>query len=549
MSNVKRTILVTSSLIYANGPVHLGHLVEYIQSDIWVRFQRMRGHQCIFICGDDAHGTPIMINAHKHGLTPEVLIEEIYHQHLADFSAFHIVFDNFHTTHSDENKELVHLFYQRLFSKGDIKIREIEQAYDPVEHMFLPDRYVKGECPRCGADNQYGDNCEVCGATYQPLELKNPKSVLSGAVPIQKKSDHYFFELPHYEDSLKKWLRQGKLSLQVVHKLEEWFKAGLQSWDISRDAPYFGFEIPGASDKFFYVWLDAPIGYMASFKNLCHRRLDLDFSYFWEPESPVELYHFIGKDIIYFHALFWSACLEGAGFRLPTNIFCHGFLTVNGQKMSKSRGTFINARDYLNHLDPEYLRYYYAAKLNGEVEDLDLNFEDLMLRVNADLVGKVVNIASRTASFINKQFDGLLAEYLVKPSLYEHFVKEGDAIADHFERLNYSLAIRKIMHLADEVNRYIDEAKPWILAKDLEKAKEVQLITTMGLNLFKVLMTYLKPILPVMAEKVETFLNISPLSWESLKEPLLHHKIRTFEPLMLRVQEEQIQKLTENMKS
>lgn len=543
MSNSKRTILVTSALIYANGPVHLGHMLEHIQADIWVRFQRMRGHACLFICGDDAHGTPIMINAQKRGITSEALIEEVYIQHQADFSDFQISFDNYHTTHSPENQELVYLCYERLLARGDIQVREIEQAYDPVEHMFLPDRYVKGECPKCGALDQYGDNCEVCGATYLPSELKNPKSVISGAVPIQKKSSHYFFELPNYQASLKEWLEQGQLQTPILHKLQEWFETGLTPWDISRDAPYFGFEIPNVPNKYFYVWLDAPIGYMASFKNLCQRRPDLEFSHFWGKDSPVELYHFIGKDIVYFHALFWTATLEGAGFRKPSNLFCHGFLTVNGQKMSKSRGTFLNARDYLNHLDPEYLRYYFAAKLSDGVEDLDLNFEDFLARVNSDLVGKIVNIASRTASFINRRFNGQLADHLLNPALHAHFVEEGESIAEAFERRQYSHAIRKIMALADEANRYIDEVKPWVLAKEAGKEEDVQQVCTLSLNLFKVLMTYLKPVLPSMAQKVERFLNIPEMTWENRRDVMIAHVIHPFEPLMQRVQEEQIEAL------
>ncbi len=543
MQNSKRTLLVTAALTYANGPIHLGHLVEYIQADVWVRFQRMLGNTCLFIGGDDAHGTPIMITAQKQGITPEALIETIHQQHQADLNDFYISLDNFHTTHSEENQALVNLFYERLEAQGDISVREIEQAYDPIENMFLPDRYVKGECPRCGAAEQYGDSCEVCGATYTPSELKQPKSVISGAVPIQKKSSHYFFELPHYQAFLQRWLHEGRLQTSIVHKLEEWFGVGLESWDISRDAPYFGFKVPGAEDKYFYVWLDAPIGYMASFQHLAKRRPELDFSYFWEKNSPVELYHFIGKDIVYFHALFWTATLESAGFRKPTNLFCHGFLTINGHKMSKSRGTFINARDYLEHLDPESLRYYFAAKLGDGIEDIDLNFEDFMLRVNADLVGKVVNIASRTAGFIHKKFEGQLSAEFPDSPLLEHLIAEGDVIAEDFEARHYNQAVRKIMALADEVNRYIDDAKPWVLIKEPGKEQEVQQICTYSLNLFKVLMTYLKPILPIMAQKVEMFLNIPPMMWGNREEALLSRTIHPFEPLMLRVQEEQIHAL------
>jgi methionyl-tRNA synthetase len=530
-----KNILVTSALPYANGPLHLGHLVEHIQADIWVRFQKLRGHHCIFICGDDAHGTPIMISAQKSGITPEQLITEIHKDHVEDFQRFYISFDHYYTTHSLENHDLSILIYERLRNRGDITIRTIKQSYDPIAKMFLPDRYVKGECPRCGTKDQYGDNCEVCGATYYPSELKNPISTISGTTPIEKESEHYFFNLKKYQHMLQQWLQQGHVQKQMVNKLLEWFEGGLEPWDISRDAPYFGFEIPDAPGKYFYVWLDAPIGYMASFKKLCELRGDLDFDRYWGKESDIELYHFVGKDIIYFHALFWPAMLQGSDFRLPTAIFTHGFLTVQGKKMSKSRGTFITAKDYLEQLNPEYLRYYFAAKLGSGIDDIDLNFEDLSQRVNADLVGKVINIASRCAGFITKHFASKLSENLPRPKLFADFVAKGDEIATLFESRDYNQAVREIMGLADLANQYIDEMKPWLLAKQSEHLPEVQTICTQGLNLFRVIMTYLKPILPQTAKNVEIFLNVPDLNWENRTQPLLNHTIAPFKQLMQRV--------------
>jgi methionyl-tRNA synthetase len=455
--------------------------------------------------------------------------------------------------HADENRELAETIYARLNDAGYISTRVIEQAYDPEKEMFLPDRFLKGTCPRCGAEDQYGDNCEVCGATYSTSELKNPVSVVSGATPIQKKSEHYFFKLPEFDAMLKEWTHTGHLQSEVANKLSEWFEAGLQEWDISRDSPYFGFEIPGAEDtsgnkKYFYVWLDAPMGYFASFKNLCDRRDDLDFDEFLKPDSETELYHFIGKDIIYFHALFWPAILKGADLRTPTAIFAHGFLTVNGQKMSKSRGTFINARNYLDHLDPEYLRYYFAAKLTNRIDDLDLNFEDFMARVNSDLVGKMVNIASRCAGFISKKCGGQLSAECSEPELYQRFVDAGDQIAELYENREFGHAMREIMALADLANQYIDEQKPWVLAKDESTTAQAQAIYSTGVNLFRVLMTYLKPVLPVMAEKAEAFLNIDTLAWNSCVEPLIDHTIKKFKPLMTRVEQEKIDALLEDAK-
>ncbi|MBD3671186.1 MAG: methionine--tRNA ligase [Gammaproteobacteria bacterium] len=553
MTQTSRKILVTSALPYANGSIHLGHLVEYIQTDIWVRFQKSRGHHCTYVCADDAHGTPIMLRAQREGIAPEELVARIKTEHEADFAAFNIGFDNFHTTHSDENRELASLIYGRLKEGGHIATRVIKQAFDPEKEMFLPDRFIKGTCPNCGAEDQYGDNCEVCGATYSPTDLKNPVSALSGATPIEKESEHYFFQLGDFEAMLKEWIHQGHgtsatIQAAIASKLGEWFESGLQDWDISRDAPYFGFEIPGADNKYFYVWLDAPIGYMASFKNLCDKTDGLDFDEYWSADSEAEVYHFIGKDIAYFHTLFWPAMLHGAGFRKPTAVFCHGFLTVNGAKMSKSRGTFVNARAYLDQLNPEYLRYYFAAKLGDGIDDLDLNLEDFSARVNSDLVGKVVNIASRCAGFIKKRFDGKLSPSCSEPSLYEEFVHAGTAIADHFERREYSRAIREIMALADKANVYIDEKQPWVIAKEEGRDQELQDICSTGLNLFRVLMTYLAPVLPDMADKVEEFLNIESLGWHDCAEPLTDHAVNKFKPLMTRVEKEKIDAMLEASK-
>lgn len=539
-TSAKRTILVTTALPYANGAMHLGHLIEHIQADIWVRFQKLCGHECIFVCGDDAHGTPIMLSAQKQNISPEELIEGIHTERLKDFNDFLINFDNYHSTHSTENHELVTQIYKKLYSQGDIKTETIEQAYDAQAKMFLPDRFVKGECPRCGAKDQYGDNCEACGATYNPVDLKNPLSVISGTTPIKKTSEHFFFCLKNYEDKLKTWVSSGHLQNQVANKLTEWFTAGLQNWDISRDAPYFGFEIPDAPNKYFYVWLDAPIGYMASFKNLCSKRPELNFDIFWKPDSKTELYHFIGKDIIYFHALFWPALLMGAELRTPSQIYVHGFLTINGQKMSKSRGTFITARDYLNQLDPEYLRYYYAAKLNGQVEDMDLNFSDFMQRVNTDLVGKVINIASRCASFINKYFLGQLSSELDQPNLYKLFVEKGEIIGEYYNNCEFSRAVKEIMALADKANQYIDTEKPWALTKQDSSNPKIQAVCSMGINLFYILIIYLQVILPKTAELSSEFLNVSELSWIKRDNPLVSHSINNFKPLMQRIDPEKI---------
>ncbi|MDD4863796.1 MAG: methionine--tRNA ligase [Alishewanella agri] len=541
-----RKILITSALPYANGPIHLGHLLEYIQTDIWSRFQKARGHQCYYVCADDAHGTPIMLKAQQQGITPEQMIAQTKIEHMADFAGFGIAFDHYHSTHSDENRYFANLIYQRLNDGGYIKRDTISQLYDPQKEMFLPDRFVKGDCPKCGALDQNGDSCDVCGATYSPTEVKNPRSVVSGATPILKDSEHYFFDLPAFAQMLQDWTRSGALQDEMANKLQEWFKDGLQRWDISRDAPYFGFEIPGAPGKFFYVWLDAPIGYLASFKHLCETA-GIDFDSYWAPDSDAEVYHFIGKDIIYFHSLFWPAMLHGAGFRKPNAIFAHGFVTVNGAKMSKSRGTFIKARTYLDNLDPEYLRYYFASKLTSGITDLDLNLDDFTQKVNADLVGKVVNIASRCAGFITKRFDGKLSASLSEPELFADFINAGDSIAQSYEQREFARAIRDIMALADKANQYIDAKAPWVLVKDDSKQQEAHDVCSMGLNLFRVLMHYLKPVLPKMASDSEAFLN-TELLWANYREPLLNHAINPFKALMQRVDPVKVQAMVDASK-
>ena len=543
----KRRILVTSALPYANGEIHLGYMLETIQTDIWVRFQKMMGNECHYVCADDAHGTPIMLKAKEMELEPETLIEQVKIRHQADLDDFHIDFSQYHSTHSEENREISELIYNRLNDSGYIKKRIISQAFDPEKEMFLPDRFIKGECPKCGADDQYGDNCEACGATYSTTELKNARSVISGATPIEKDSEHYFFDLPQFEKELEDWTKAGHLQEQVTNKLAEWFEQGLQQWDISRDKPYFGFKIPGTEDKYFYVWLDAPIGYMASFKKLCDNS-ELNFDEFFGRDSDTELYHFIGKDIIYFHALFWPATLMGSNFRTPSGVFAHGFLSVNGRKMSKSRGTFINARTYLENLDPEYLRYYYASKLTAKIDDIDLNLQDFKKRVNSDLVGKVINIASRSASFVVKNYDKELSAKCIEKSLYDEFVEAGTDIARHYEARNFSHAMRLIMKLADKANQYIDEKKPWQLAKIEGKEKEVHEITSLAINLFKVLITYLKPVLPEMARRSEEFLNVDSLNWSDIENPLTNHKINKFKALMTRIEDDQIDQMVESSK-
>ena len=546
MSN--RKILVTNALPFANGPIHLGHLLGYIQADIWVRFQRMQGNEVAYVCADDTHGTAIMLSAEKQGITEQELIDRVNKEHQRDFASFHVNFDMYYTTHSEENRELASLIYGRLKDADKIARRDIAQLYDPEKEMFLADRFIKGECPKCGAADQYGDNCEVCSSTYDAHDLKNPYSTISGATPVTKESTHFFFKLPDFTDMLKEWTRSGVLAPQVANKLSEWLDAGLQEWDISRDAPYFGFEIPGEPGKFFYVWLDAPIGYMACFRKLCETRDDLDFDDYWREGSSKELYHFIGKDIINFHALFWPSMLETAGFRKPDLISVNGFLTVNGQKMSKSRGTFIMAETYLNHLNPEYLRYYFAAKLGNTPEDLDLNLDDFVQRVNSDVVGKVVNLASRSAGFISKNFSGQLGDSLEVPALLQEFQAAGDEVAALYENREFSKAVRQIMALADKANQYIAERQPWVIAKENRQSPDVQAICTTGINLFRILVIYLKPILPEIAEKVESFLKVDPLQWQDSTSLLTNHAIDKFKPLMTRVETDKVDQMIDASK-
>ncbi|WP_336751716.1 methionine--tRNA ligase [Aeromonas hydrophila] len=548
MATDPRTMLVTCALPYANGSIHLGHMLEHIQADIWVRYQRMRGHQVHFVCADDAHGTPIMLKAQQLGITPEEMIAAVSKEHQADFAGFNISFDNYHSTHSDENRELAELIYGRLQAGGKIKSRTISQLFDPEKSMFLPDRFVKGTCPKCKSPEQYGDNCDSCGATYSPTELIDPKSAVSGATPVMKDSEHFFFDLPQFEKWLAEWVRgSGAIQEEMANKMQEWFESGLQQWDITRDAPYFGFEIPGAPGKYFYVWLDAPIGYMASFKNLCNKRGDIDFDSYWKADSEAELYHFIGKDIAYFHCLFWPSMLEGAGFRKPTKVNVHGYVTVNGAKMSKSKGTFIKASTYLNHLDPECLRYYYAAKLNSRIDDLDLNLDDFVARVNADVVNKLVNLASRNAGFIAKRFDGKLAATCAEPELYAEFANSRTAIAEAYKSREFSRAIREIMALADKANRYVDDKAPWVIAKQEGADAELQAVCSVGINLFRVLMAYLKPVMPLLAERAEAFLA-ETLSWDGIEMPLVDHTVAPFKALFSRIEPAKIEAMIDASK-
>lgn len=540
----KRKILITSALPYANGPIHLGHMLEYIQTDIWARFQRLRGHSCIFAWADDAHGTPIMLRAQQEGIEPQELIDKMKAEHERDFKDFFISYDNFHSTHSEENKHFSEQIYLAAKAKGNIAVKTIKQAYDPEANMFLPDRFIKGECPKCGTADQYGDNCESCGATYSTTEVKNPYSVITGATPIEKDSEHYFFKVSDYADFLKDWVNSGAVQKEIANKMNEWLDGGLNDWDISRDAPYWGFKIPGTEDKYFYVWLDAPIGYIASFKNYCERT-GTDFDEYWNKDSETELYHFIGKDIAYFHTLFWPAVLKSADFRIPTGVFCHGFLMVNGEKMSKSRGTFIQARVYLDHLPAEPLRYYYAAKLSNTVDDINLDLQDFQQRINSDLVGKVVNIASRCAGFIGKKFEGKLSTTLPDEALYQKFTDASDSIAQAYEERRYSKAMREIMSLADLANQYVDEKQPWVVIKDAERQQEVQDICSQGINMFRALITYLKPVLPELAEKSEAFLNAGELQWDSVESPLFSHEINKFKPLMIRIEEDKVNAMLE----
>ncbi len=534
MNAPTRRILVTSALPYANGSLHLGHALEYVQTDIWVRFQRLRGHDCVFVCASDAHGTPIMLKARQEDIPPEELIARVAVEQARDFQDLGVSLDNFHTTHSPENREITEEIYRRLVAAGHIRRATIRQAYDEQARMFLPDRYVRGTCPRCGTADQYGDSCESCGATYSPADLKDAVSVLSCTPPVQRESEHLFFKLGDFETMLREWTGSGRLQPAVTAKLEEWFDAGLRDWDISRDAPYFGFEIPGEKDKFFYVWLDAPIGYLGSLLNLCRRR-QLDFDAYWKPDSEAEVYHFIGKDIVYFHTLFWPAVLNGADMRPPTAVYAHGFLTVNGQKMSKSRGTFIMARTWLNHLPAEYLRYYFASRLGPGVEDLDLNLEEFATKVNSDIVGKLVNIASRCSGFITRGSGGKLAEELAEPALQQEFVAAGERIAAAYEGRDLALVVREVMQLADRANLYIDQKKPWLMAKDPAQAAQVQGVCTQGLNLFRLLVVYLKPVLPRLAAAAEAFLGLPDQTWSDIGRPLLGVQIGNYLPLATRV--------------
>lgn len=549
MSNPKRNILVTSALPYANGPIHIGHLVEYIQTDIWVRFQKMCGNHCIYICADDAHGTPIMLKAQQEGITPEELIAKVKLEHEKDFSDFHIEFDNYHSTHSEENKFHTTRIYERLKENGHITTKTVVDLYDPQDKVFLPDRYVKGECPKCHAKDQYGDHCEVCGAAYTPAELIGPYSSTSGTTPIEKENLHYFFKLNDFQDMLHDWINSDLLQPEITNKLKEWFESGLKDWDISRDAPYFGFDIPDAPGKYFYVWMDAPIGYMASLQQYCDRSGE-DFDAYWKADSKYEVYQFIGKDVAYFHMLFWPAMLQGANYRIPTAVYCHGFLTVDGHKMSKSRGTFIKARTYLNHLNPEYLRYYFAAKLGPGVNDLDLNLDDFQQRVNSDVVGKLVNIASRCAGFIHKHFGGRLTSTFIEDNAraFQQAALKNVDIRDFYQNRKYSEAIRTIMSLADVANRVINTHKPWELIKDESKHDEVHQVCSFGLNMYRLLIGYLKPVMPELAKKSEIFLN-TEVCWDDLASgnPLPEgHPINKFKPLITRIEKELIENMIED---
>ncbi|GAB1148233.1 methionine--tRNA ligase [Shewanella algae] len=546
MATTQRKILVTSALPYANGPIHLGHMLEYIQTDIWSRFQKLRGHECHYICADDAHGTPIMLKAQQMGIQPEEMIAKVNQEHQQDFAEFNIAFDNYHSTHSEENRQLASEIYLKLRDNGYIKSKTISQLFDPEKSMFLPDRFVKGTCPKCKSEDQYGDNCDACGATYSPTELINPRSAVSGATPVMKETEHFFFDLPAFETMLKEWTHSGSLQSEMANKLDEWFEQGLQQWDITRDAPYFGFEIPDAPGKYFYVWLDAPVGYMGSFKNLCDKRPELNFYEFWNADSKAEVYHFIGKDIVYFHSLFWPAMLKGAGYRQPSSVYAHGYVTVNGAKMSKSKGTFIKARTYLDHLDPEYLRYYYAAKLSSRIDDLDLNLEDFAARVNSDLVGKLVNLASRTAGFIVKRFDAKLAK-VEDNCLAESFLAKQELIAELYEGREYGKAMREIMALADVANAYVADEAPWQLVKNEETLARAHQVCSVALNLFRILVTYLKPVLPRLAADVEAFLKLE-LSWSGLALDMAGHQINPFKPMMQRIELDKVNAMVEASK-
>ena len=542
-----RKILVTSALPYANGSIHLGHLVEYLQTDMWVRNQKMLGNECIYVCADDAHGTPIMLKARELNISPETLIKESKSEHTNDFSDFHIEFDNYHTTHSEENRELSELIFKRLSEKDNIEKKSIEQFFDVEQEMFLPDRYLKGTCPKCKSENQYGDSCESCGATYLSTDLINPISVISDSKPIRKKSDHLFFKLGDYENFLKGWLDGNRVQKEIKNKMDEWLSDGLENWDISRDKPYFGFNIPNEKDKFFYVWLDAPVGYIASFKNFCERN-SRDYKEFWDKDSETELYHFIGKDIAYFHVLFWPSMLEGANFRTPTAVFCHGFLTVDGEKMSKSRGTFFNARTYLNHLNPEYLRYYFASRLTNNIEDIDLSLDDFVARVNSDLIGKIINIGSRCARFINKDFDDFLSPKIKNQDLLDVILNSKKIIVQNYEERNFSKNIRIISSLADDINKYLDDEKPWVKIKDDVNREYVHQVCSDGMNMFRVLIGFLKPVTPKIAEKVENILDCEKINWKNIDNILISRKINKYEPIIGRIDKESVEAMKKEAK-
>ncbi len=542
-----RKILVTSALPYANGSIHLGHLVEYLQTDMWVRNQKMLGNECIYVCADDAHGTPIMLKARELNISPETLIKESKSEHTNDFSDFHIEFDNYHTTHSEENRELSELIFKRLSEKDNIEKKSIEQFFDVEQEMFLPDRYLKGTCPKCKSENQYGDSCESCGATYLSTDLINPISVISDSKPIRKKSDHLFFKLGDYENFLKGWLDGNRVQKEIKNKMDEWLSDGLENWDISRDKPYFGFNIPNEKDKFFYVWLDAPVGYIASFKNFCERN-SRDYKEFWDKDSETELYHFIGKDIAYFHVLFWPSMLEGANFRTPTAVFCHGFLTVDGEKMSKSRGTFFNARTYLNHLNPEYLRYYFASRLTNNIEDIDLSLDDFVARVNSDLIGKIINIGSRCARFINKDFDDFLSPKIKNQDLLDVILNSKKIIVQNYEERNFSKNIRIISSLADDINKYLDHEKPWVKIKDEVNREYVHQVCSDGMNMFRVLIGFLKPVTPKIAEKVENILDCEKINWKNIDNILISRKINKYEPIIGRIDKESVEAMKKEAK-
>ncbi len=541
----KRSIFVTSALPYANGPIHLGHMLEHIQSDIFVRYLRAKGDDVIYVCADDCHGTPVMLKAAAQNITPEQLIEQVGIEHKADFDGFFISYDNYHKTHCNENNELSCDIYKKLYDKGYIVTKTISQLYDPVKNMFLPDRFVKGTCPKCGAADQYGDNCEVCSATYNPTDLKDAYSTVSGAKPILKDSLHYFFDLPKFNDFLQSYIKDV-LPQEMSNKLQEWFDQGLKQWDISRDAPYFGFKIPNTEDKYFYVWLDAPVGYFASLKNYCAKH-NIDFDSYIKKDSDKLMYHFIGKDILYFHSLFWPATLKGADYRLPNKIFVHGYVTVNGAKMSKSKGTFIQAKTYLKHLKPECLRYYFASKLNSQAVDLDLSLDDFMAKVNSDIVGKIVNLASRTASFITKKFDGILADKALDDNMMEDILSIKQIVLDAYENRNYQEVIKQVLALADKANRFVDNNAPWVIAKQEGQEQKLQMICTQALNYFKAIITYLSPVLPKLSEDSAEFLN-TELSFDNLDKPLFKHKINKFKPLFARIEKEQIEAMIADSK-